>query len=95
MPHPPPGPGPVRPARVQHVWVDLTGHWVHPQAGLLMMWRRSPTRPGDWDAFVVTIDQAARAHGGSPRAVLTWVEAAHVRPVRAARTGSRPAGGAP
>ncbi|MDT9594123.1 hypothetical protein RDV89_13655 [Nocardioides zeae] len=72
--------GAMRAARVQHVWVDITGHWVHPQPGVLMMWRRRHGKRPGWEAFVVTVDATARAHGGSPNARIGWVDAAHVRP---------------
>lgn len=83
--------GPMHAARVQHVWVDITGHWVDPRPGILMMWRRRNGQRGGWEAFVVTVDQTALAHGGSPRANIAWVDASHVRPLapptlRAART---------
>jgi hypothetical protein len=71
---------PARSARVQHVWVDITAQWVHPKPGILLMWRRRLGQRGGWEAWVIAVDQAAEAHGGSPRVVQGWVDATHVRP---------------
>ena len=66
----------LHPADVQHVYIDPTGAWAHPEVGILMGWRRDPD---GWMAHVVIVTQAAPAHGADPRVRIEWVPADSVR----------------
>lgn len=79
---------------VQHVWVDVTGRWVDPSPGLLLMWRRRLGKRAGWDGWVMHCDPAG------PTLSQGWVDARLVRPARHKPpvpdlSGYRPSGNVP
>lgn len=66
-----------------HVWVDVTGAWASPAAGILLAWRR--TGRSGWEAWVICASSHSTGSGAEVSVSQSWVLAHHVRPADAPR----------
>ncbi|MFW6775139.1 hypothetical protein ACOACO_12715 [Nocardioides sp. CPCC 205120] len=70
--------GPMYAARVQHVWVDITGQWEQPRPGVVMMWRQRRGKRFGWDAWVVWLEPGTDQRPDA-RMEQAWVDSRLVR----------------